>query len=88
MLVQSSTQLTIPEEETLFPRRSDSLRPAMAEEALHSHMIIGFEEALDLGMSPVDALSHVLHWVASEMARLNSKQQTDGAIPSGSSQKR
>ncbi len=41
-----------------------------AEEALHSHMIAGFEEALGLGMSPMEALGQVLCWVASEMARI------------------
>lgn len=41
-----------------------------AEDALLSHLIVGFEEALGGGVSPMEALGQVLHWVASEMYRI------------------
>ena len=41
-----------------------------AVEALHTHLIVGFEEALGLGLAPMEALSQVLSWVACEMARV------------------
>ena len=41
-----------------------------AVDALHTHLIVGFEEALGLGMAPMEALSQVLSWVACEMARV------------------
>ena len=70
MLLHSNVGLTISQMDNLFPRQGcDSLR-GKAEEALQSHMIAGFEEALGLGMSPMEALGQVLCWVASEMARI------------------
>jgi hypothetical protein len=41
-----------------------------AVEALHTHLIVGFEEALGLGLAPMEALGQVLSWVACEMARV------------------
>jgi hypothetical protein len=75
MFVYQNTHLAISEMDNLFPQQSGDAASAKAEEALHSHMIIGFEEALSLGMPPMEALSHVLCWVATEMARLNAGQQ-------------
>jgi hypothetical protein len=62
----------------IFPRQPDDFPCGNAEEALHSHLIIGFEEALGLGMSPMEALGHVLCWVASEMARIRTAQGPQG----------
>ncbi len=74
MLMHSDVGLTIPQMDNLFPHQPcDSLR-GKAEEVLHSHMITGFEEALGLGMSPMEALGQVLCWVASEMVRIKTAQ--------------
>ncbi len=52
-------------------------RPVLnnASDILQSHIIIGFEEALRLGLSPSEALGQVLAWAAAEMTRINSKTQ-------------
>ena len=77
MLMHTNVGLTIPQMDNLFPMQPcDSLR-GKAEEALHSHMIAGFEEALGLGMSPMEALGQVLCWVASEMARIKTAQEPE-----------
>ena len=78
MLLNPNIQLAIPEMDNLFPRQPDDFRQGNAEEALHSHLIIGFEEALGLGMPPMEALGHVLCWVASEMARIRTAQGAQG----------
>ena len=60
--------------DSLFPSNSQNCPKGKAEEALQSHMIIGFEEAIGLGMPPVEALSQVLCWVASEMVRIKTAE--------------
>ena len=45
-----------------------------AADDLQSHVICGFEEALDQGMQPADALALILSWVSSEMVRIQSRQ--------------
>lgn len=69
MLLHTNVQSEILE--NLFPLKSENTIFGKAEEALRSHMIIGFEEALDQGMPPMEALGHVLNWAATEMARIN-----------------
>ena len=78
MLLHPDIQLTVPEMDRLFPRQPNASASRKAEEALQSHIIIGFEEALDLGMPPMEALGHVLCWVASEMARIATPRQGGG----------
>lgn len=78
MLLNPDIQIAIPEMDNLFPRQPDDFPQGNAEEALHSHLIIGFEEALGLGMPPMEALGHVLCWVASEMARIRTAQSPQG----------
>ncbi|MFZ1107163.1 MAG: hypothetical protein WAN43_02275 [Rhodomicrobium sp.] len=85
MLKYPKSELALIDLESLFPPQDD-LVSGKAEEALQSHMIMGFEEAVDLGMSPMEALSQVLGWVASEMVRINAAGQTPGAVCSGSGQ--
>lgn len=81
MLMYPKSELASIDLDGLFPAQSN-FPSRKAEEALQSHMIVGFEEALDLGMSPMEALSHVLGWVSSEMVRLNAARQAPGAIRS------
>jgi hypothetical protein len=69
----------------LFPSNADGASIGKAEEALQSHIIMGFEEALSLGMTPMEALSHVLCWVASEMTRISSGQEPGRAVAPDSS---
>ncbi len=69
MLLHANVQQEILE--NLFPRKSGDPVFGKAEEALRSHMIEGFEEALENGMPPMEALGHVLNWAATEMARIN-----------------
>lgn len=56
--------------EELFAGSMNLATPQNAVETLQSHMIVGFEEALHLGLPPMEALGQVLSWVASEMARI------------------
>jgi hypothetical protein len=79
MLMYPNGEPSLFEFESLFPREGD-LASGKAEEVLQSHIIMGFEEAVDLGMSPMEALSQVLGWVSSEMVRINasSQSQQDG----------
>ncbi len=81
MLMHQDTRLSIPELESLFPGHPEKI-VGTAEDALQSHIIIGFEEALGLGMPPMEALSHVLCWVAYEMARINAEQRAGSAASS------
>lgn len=82
MLLHPHLSLPSSDLDSLFP--SDPAEKVNAEEALHSHMIIGFEEAIANGMLPLEALGHVLSWVASEMARFQTEQYTQGASSSAS----
>ena len=58
--------------EALFPGQPEPLVPKKAADNLQSHLIDGFETALDQGMRPADALAVVLCWVSSEMVRIGS----------------
>jgi hypothetical protein len=58
--------------EALFPGEPEPLVPKKAAEKLQSHLINGFETALDQGMRPGDALAVILCWVSSEMVRIGS----------------
>jgi hypothetical protein len=58
--------------EALFPGEPQSLLPRRAADLLQSHLISGFETALEQGMRPADALALVLCWVSTEMARIGS----------------
>jgi hypothetical protein len=82
MLLHPHTHLEISEIDGLFPSQADTFTPGKAEDALQSHMITGFEEALSLGMSPMEALTHVLYWVASEMGRINAGQAAESLAAS------
>ena len=79
MLLHPNTELTISEMDSLFPNETHNVLRGKAEEALHSHLIIGFEEALALGMPPMEALGQVLCWVASEIAHIKTEQATQDA---------
>ncbi len=56
--------------EALFPGQPEPLLPKRAADILQSHLINGFETALEHGMRPADALAVVLCWVSSEMVRI------------------
>lgn len=58
--------------EALFPGQPDPLLSKKAADRLQSHLINGFETALEQGMRPSDALAIVLCWVSSEMVRIGS----------------
>jgi hypothetical protein len=60
--------------EALFPGQPEPQIPRKAAELLQSHLIDGFEAALDQGMRPADALAVVLCWVSSEMVRIGSEK--------------
>lgn len=74
MLLHPNLSLSTVDIDSLFPCNTKS--NVSAEDALHSHMIIGFEEAIASGMMPLEALGHVLSWVASEVARFQTEQCT------------
>ena len=58
--------------EALFPSEPEPLVSKKAADKLQSHLINGFETALDQGMRPGDALAVILCWVSSEMVRIGS----------------
>lgn len=55
-----------------------------ATEALKSTLITGYEQAIEGGLSPMNALATVLGWVAEEFGRMNDEARA----PSSSSQLR
>jgi predicted deacylase len=71
MLVRNG-HCTLSDIEALFPGQPEPLVPKKAVDILQSHLINGFETALDQGMRPGDALAVVLCWVSSEMVRIGS----------------
>ena len=84
MLLRPNIELTISEMDNLFPDQTHDTLRGKAEEVLHSHLIIGFEEALSLGMPPMEALGQVLCWVASEIAHIKTEQATQSNAPASS----
>ena len=72
MLMHPDMNLAISEMDDLFPGEPFGSLNGKAEETLYSHLITGFEEALSLGLTPMEALGHVLCWVSSEMGRIGS----------------
>ena len=54
----------------LFHQHPSDARRHRAEEALQSQVIVGFEQAIALGVPPLEALAFMLSWVATEMARI------------------
>ncbi len=73
-MLHTNVDLTLSQADRLFPSQPLESRQDKAEEVLNSHLITGFEEALSLGMPPLEAFGHVLNWVASEMARIKTGQ--------------
>ncbi len=61
--------------EALFPGNPKPLVSKKAAELLQSHLIDGFEAAVDRGMRPADALAVIMHWVSSEMVRIGSEKE-------------
>ncbi len=57
--------------EELFPRQPQPLVARRAADILKSNVIMGFEQAIEHGMGPMDALATILGWVSSEMARID-----------------
>ena len=53
-----------------------------ATEALKSTLITGYEQAIEDGLSPMNALAMVLNWVAEEFGRVSDEARA----PSSSSQ--
>ncbi len=70
MAVQTASSFRMAEVDDLFPSRP--LQPASKRgaDALQSHVISGFETAVEQGMHPMDALALILNWVSSEMVRI------------------
>ena len=60
--------------EALFPYQPEPQLPKKAADLLQSHLINGFETAIEQGMRPADALAVVLSWVSSEMVRIGSEK--------------
>ncbi|MBI4723753.1 MAG: hypothetical protein HY765_01645 [Rhodomicrobium sp.] len=70
MQLHNETPYISIEIEELFPSQAAPLISKKAADKLQSHMITGFEAALDQGMRPLDALALILCWVSSEMVRI------------------
>ena len=78
MAIHDASHATISEIEELFARCP---RPLVSEKAiniLQSHLITGFEAAVDLGLPPQDALSVILSWVSSELGRSELEHRSNG----------
>jgi hypothetical protein len=56
--------------EALFHAKPEPQLPRRAADILQSHLINGFENAVEQGMPPADALAVVLGWVCTEMVRI------------------
>jgi hypothetical protein len=78
MLMYPDSELALIEMEGLFPPKG-SMAQGTAEKTLQSHMVVGFEEALEQGLAPMEALGQMLEWVASEMVRINAVREASGA---------
>ncbi len=70
MQIREKSGSRLAEFDELFPLHPQPLVPKKAADYLQSHIISGFETALDQGMPPLDALSTILGWVSSEIARV------------------
>ena len=56
--------------DTIFDGLAGETLPTQAVETLLRHLITGFEEAVDLGLPPAEAISVVATWLATEIPRL------------------
>ncbi len=81
MLIKSDKCANDPELDWLFSRNPPPLIPQKAQEALRSHLILGFEEAMTHGLSPMEALGCILSWVGAEMGRIPSSQTQGRNLP-------
>jgi hypothetical protein len=63
----------------LFPGRAEPLVSKKAADVLQSHLISGYETALEQGMDPADALSLVLCWASTELVRIRLDQTREPA---------
>ena len=61
----------VPVSAELFQRLSHHNSTADARGLLECALISGYEEAIQNGLPPLDALSMILNWVAGEIARLH-----------------
>ena len=61
--------------EGLFSSGQEPAAPKTAAELLQSHLIRGFEAALEEGMHPADALAVVLSWAALEASRIGDQNR-------------
>lgn len=61
--------------EGLFSRRQEPAAPKKAADILQSHLISGFEAAVEQGMHPADALAIVLSWAAAELSRVGDRSR-------------
>ncbi len=59
----------------LCPRKPKSPVPDKVADALQSQVINAFEAAIYQGMPPADALSVILSWVSSEIARVQMERR-------------
>lgn len=78
MTVHDVSHAAIREIEDLFPRCPMPLVSEKAINILQSHLITGFEAALDLGLPPQDALAVILSWVSSELGRAEMEHRSNG----------
>ncbi len=76
MLVHEEYHTRLSAAEELFPCRAQPLVPKIAADTLQSHVISGFEAALEQGMHPMDALASILSWVSSEMGRVRTSSSS------------
>lgn len=75
MALHDASYATTTEIEELFPCCPRSLVSDKATNLLQSHLITGFEAALELGMPPQDALAIILSWVSTELGRAELEQR-------------
>jgi hypothetical protein len=70
MLIHNECSSRLNDIDELFPRRPQLLVPRQAADLLESHVISGFEDAVERGMKPLDAVAVILACVSSEMERI------------------
>jgi hypothetical protein len=78
MLVDDETGYALALIGDLSPYRPEPSGQESANEILQANMIIGFEQAIEQGMRPTEALAAIIGWVSSEMARVSLKPEAKG----------
>ncbi len=71
MLDNNESRFSQNDVEDLFTSNPGPLRPKKAIDILQSHLIAGYEAAIDQGVRPQEAVISVLDWATTELQRID-----------------